>query len=131
MTTSFLHAPTALGMLAVNLRLVRRALDAGRVDVTLASGAVLYIRRLERELREGVVDGQAAVDEANRIARAVTQTRPDERRERRPEPAPAQRPLPSHADTLVRDPGGQWRTPTPLPVAPEPEEIEEAGVDEA
>lgn len=131
MTTSFLHAPTALGMLAVNLRLVRRALDAGRVDVTLASGAVLYICRLERELREGVVDGQAAVDEANRIARAVTQTRPDERRERRPEPAPAQRPLLSHADTLVRDPGGQWRTPTPLPVAPEPEEIEEAGVDEA
>lgn len=126
MTTSFLHAPTALGMLQVNLRLVRRALDAGRVDVPLASGTILYISRLEREVREGLVDAQAAVDEANRLARAVTQTRPDERRERRPEPAPAQRPLPSHADTVVRDPGGQWRTPTPLPVAPEPDEEMEA-----
>ncbi|CAO4147830.1 hypothetical protein [Methylorubrum aminovorans] len=122
MTTSFLHAPTALGMLAVNRKLVRRALASGLVDVTLASGTVLYIARLEREVRESLVDGQAAVDEASRLARAVTQTRADQRRERRPESAPAPRPLPSHHDTLVRDPGGPWRTPTPLPVAPEPDE---------
>ncbi|UYW26250.1 hypothetical protein OKC48_23765 [Methylorubrum extorquens] len=129
MTTSFLRAPTAARMLVVNRELVRRSLDAGRIDLAFGCQAVLYIRRLERELADGVIEGDEATREAARIARTACLTRPDQRRQRRPEPAWPRRPLPSHADTVVRDPGGPWRTPTPLPVAPEPEH-EEAG-DEA
>ncbi|WP_375274996.1 hypothetical protein [Methylorubrum thiocyanatum] len=131
MTSSFLHAPTAARMLVVNRELVRRSLDAGRIDVGYGCQTVLYIRRLERELSEGLIDGDEATREAARVARTACLTRPDQRRERRPEPTPAQRPLPSHDDTLVRDPGGEWRTPTPLPLAPEPDEEMEAGDDEA
>ncbi|MCE4222134.1 hypothetical protein HCU64_00070 [Methylobacterium sp. C25] len=81
MVTSFLHVPTAERMLVVNREIVRRALDAGQIDVGLGAGAVLYIRRLEHELREGIIDGDVAVLDASRVARAISLTRPDARRE--------------------------------------------------
>lgn len=111
MTTSFLHLPTAARMFTLSRELVRRSLDAGRIDVASGCVAVLYIRRLERELADGVIDGDAATREAARVARTACLTRPDQRRERRPEPVPAPRPLPTHADVIVREPGGPWRRP--------------------
>ncbi|MGN7127399.1 hypothetical protein [Methylorubrum thiocyanatum] len=101
-------------------RRLRRALDRDEADLEMGSLAVLYCSRLSRLVREGRRDGDAAVLIASQLSRALAATPPlpEDRAVRRDPPAPP-RPLPSHADTVVRDPGGPWRTPTPLPVAPE------------
>ena len=71
-----LEAPTALTMLRTNRLLPRRALDTGSADVGLASHGVLYVACLEREVREGRRDGEAALAVASKLARALTQTLP-------------------------------------------------------
>lgn len=112
-------------------RRLRLALVRGEADVEMASLAVLYCAKLARHVREGRRDGDHGVWIASQLARTLATTpQLEEDRAVRRDPSAPQRPLPSHADTVVRDPGGPWRTPTPLPVAPEEdEEIEEADDD--
>lgn len=71
-----LTAPTALTMLRTNRLILRRALDRGAADTELTALGVLYVSLLERLVREGRRDGEAAVAVASRLARALTQTPP-------------------------------------------------------
>ena len=69
-----LQAPTALSMLKANRLILRKALDTGSADTEFAARGVLYVAQLERLVREGGRDGEAAVAIASRLARALTQT---------------------------------------------------------
>ena len=53
-----LEAPTALSMLRTNRIILRRALDTGSADAGFAARGVLYVARLEREVRDGLRDGR-------------------------------------------------------------------------
>lgn len=111
---SLITAPTAARMLVLNRELVHRATKSGKVDETVAAVAFLYIRRLERELADGVVSGETAMREAGDMARAAQNSRRDQRTSVRPVPVPVPAPAPTLENTMVRT---VWARPTPLPVA--------------
>ncbi|GJD79586.1 hypothetical protein GCM10007886_33390 [Methylobacterium gregans] len=104
-----LQTPTPQTMLRTNLTLLRRALDRGAGDARLLTEGVLYVTDLEARVATGEMDAEAALADASRVARALTQTgtHRERRREPRPHaPAPVRR-----EDCVVRVPGGPWCKP--------------------
>ena len=69
-----LESPTALGMLRTNRMLLRSALDKGLGDARLLTEGVLYVVDLEARVAAGEIGTEAAVADASRVARALTQT---------------------------------------------------------
>lgn len=104
-----LQSPTAQSMLRMNAALLRSALDKGAGDGRLLAEGLLYIVDLEARVASGEVKPEAAVADASRVARVLTQT--GDQRERRqaprpPEPAPVEV---RREDCVAREPGGPWR----------------------
>ncbi|WP_458429010.1 hypothetical protein [Methylorubrum populi] len=93
----------------MNAALLWSALDKGGGDRRLLSEGLLYVVDLEVRVASGEMAPEAAVADASRGARVLTQTG-DQRERRRaprlPEPAPVQV---RREDCVARDPGGPWR----------------------
>jgi hypothetical protein len=107
-----LNLPTAATMLRTNRLLLRSALDRAAGDARLLVEGVLYVTDLAARVAAGDLHGEAAVADASRVARALTQTgthRERRRPPRPPEPAPLQI---QPEDCVVREPGGPWRPVT-------------------
>lgn len=109
-----LQSPTAEAMLRTNRLLLRSALDRAAGDARLLVEGVLYVTDLEARVASGELDAEAAVADASRVARALTQTgthRERRRSPRPPEPAPLQI---QPEDCVVREPGGPLRPVTQI-----------------
>lgn len=107
-----LPTPTAATMLRTNRLILRSALDRAAGDARLLAEGVLYVSDLEARVAAGDLDAEAAVADASRVARALTQMgthRERRRAPRPPEPTPVQI---RREDCVVRDPGGPWRPVT-------------------
>jgi hypothetical protein len=102
-------------MLRTNRLIVRSALDRAAGDARLLAEGVLYVSDLEARVASGELDAEAAVADASRVARALTQTgthRERRRAPRPPEPKPVQI---RREDCVVREACGSWRRLTDTP----------------